>query len=605
MKTLTCSILLAIFSITAYAQVDLNDQLVAWYPLNGSAVDASGNGFTGIGANVTASQNRAGNAGQASDFNGTSSQIYIPGGFPNISLPITFSAWFNKDGDAADQLTAIFATGDSQTQYTGFFASFDDAGRFTLSYGDGGSPGESSRKGLMAVNGFIEDEWVHVVGIINSDTDMALFVNGQPALFDIVGTGGATMATSTFNGKIGNYGLGVNAAPYKGGMDDVRIYDRAINELEVLALYQESFVEQATADIMITELMVNPDVIQDNDGEWFEIVNAGDEDVDISGWTLRDDGFDFHIISPDNPFVIKPTQIRVFCIQDDQTLNGDLLCDYEYGGMIMDRFIDQVILEDTDNNVVDRVDYNRLGEFPALAGVSMFFTGGPDDDNNIGSFWELAFERTGNYQNDDCPECNELGSPGIIDNPLLPVELTAFDGLVDGTSVHLEWETGTELNNAGFEVQKKQADGVFTAVGWVAGNGTTAETVSYDFTVANLAPGNHIFRLKQVDFDGSFEFSDELLFTIESESGYYVGTPYPNPFNPTTRISFSVEQAQPVRVEVYDMLGRRVMTVFDAYLEAGQVADRPIDASALPGGTYIVRISGSSFQETRSIHLLK
>ena len=605
MKTLLCSFLLAISSLSAYAQVDLNDQLVAWYPFDGTVTDASGNGFDGQAANVASVANRSGEPGKALSFNGTNSQIFIPGGFSDLALPVSFAGWLNKSSAFPSSLTAVFSSSDSPTQYTGFFVSFDALGRVSMQYGDGGEPGVASRKGVSGISAFPEDQWVHVVATIISETEMALYIDGQPVPFDIIGEGGSAMVNSAFDAKFGNYELGVGASPFAGSMDDVRIYSRALNALEVLALYQESTTEPAEARIIISEIMVNPEVVQDNDGEWFEIVNAGEEAVDLSRWILRDDSDDYFVLSAFNPLVIEPAQIMVLCIEDNQVLNGDLVCDYRYGGMQLDRVIDQVILEDPDGNVIDRVDYNLEASFPAAAGVSMFFTGTADDDNNDASFWELAFERSGNYQNDVCALCNDLGSPGIVYNPFLPVELVAFDGLVDGTTVHLDWSTASETNNAGFEVQKKHASGDFATIGWEPGAGTTANAVSYRFSVANLAPGSHTFRLKQIDFDGSFELSDEVELSIESESGYFVGAPYPNPFNPTTRLSFSVDQAQPVRVEVFDMLGRRVMTVFDAHLEAGQVEDRPIDASALPGGTYIVRISGSSFQETRSIHLLK
>ena len=133
-----------------------------------------------------------------------------------------------------------------------------------------------------------------------------------------------------------------------------------------------------------------------------------------------------------------------------------------------------------------------------------------------------------------------------------PVELTRFEGVVNGSDAALMWQTASETNNAGFEVQMR-ADGVsdYHALEFVEGHGTTTEVQNYSYTVRNLDPGVYAFRLKQIDFDGAFEYSDEIEVTIGVPDTHLLTNAYPNPFNPQARFSLSVAQTQNVNVSAY------------------------------------------------------
>lgn len=194
----------------------------------------------------------------------------------------------------------------------------------------------------------------------------------------------------------------------------------------------------------------------------------------------------------------------------------------------------------------------------------------------------------------------------------LPVELVSFEATRDGTAVVLTWETASETNNAGFEVQ--HAAGVETRRGaslpweilaFIEGAGTTLESQSYTYRVEDLLAGRHLFRLKQIDFDGSFEYSPEVEVTVEVSRVYQLSPAYPNPFNPSTQLTLAVAREQHVRVEIFDVQGRRVARLYEGPLAAHTTFRFVFDAEGQPSGIYVIRIAGETFIDTRAVVLLK
>ncbi len=223
----------------------------------------------------------------------------------------------------------------------------------------------------------------------------------------------------------------------------------------------------------------------------------------------------------------------------------------------------------------------------------------------------------------------EGGTPNVADNTvslrsinafsrwtlagagLLPVELVAFEALVDGATVAMRWKTASESNNAGFEIQRRdgadeiEAVGAWETLGWIDGVGTTVTPQSYGFEVHDLAPGPHRFRLKQVDFDGTFAYSPEVEVAVELPEAYLLTAPYPNPFNPEAHLSLMVQRAQHVEVVAFDALGRAVRTLYAGRMEAGHAQALVFEASDLPTGIYFLRATGETFTTTRQAMLVK
>ncbi|MEM9998255.1 MAG: hypothetical protein AAF809_11190, partial [Bacteroidota bacterium] len=151
----------------------------------------------------------------------------------------------------------------------------------------------------------------------------------------------------------------------------------------------------------------------------------------------------------------------------------------------------------------------------------------------------------------------------------IPVELTRFDARLDGADMVLQWATSSETNNSGFEVQLRAPDAAdFAVVDFVPGAGTTAEAQTYAFRIADLAPGTYTLRLRQLDFDGRFEMLPEVEVAVEVVGTHWLTAAYPNPVRSEATVEFAVARSVPVRVEVYDVLGRPVQTLYDATPDA-------------------------------------
>jgi len=189
-------------------------------------------------------------------------------------------------------------------------------------------------------------------------------------------------------------------------------------------------------------------------------------------------------------------------------------------------------------------------------------------------------------------------------NNQLPVEWIEFSARKTNEGVTLLWKTASELNNAGFEVQRK-SNHKWNALGFVRGAGTTTDAQSYTF-IDRTASGKIQYRLKQIDFDGQFEYSNIIEVDAGLPTQFSLEQNYPNPFNPTTLLVYQIPISSEVKLEVYDMLGRKVATLVNAFMEAG-IHTYSFDASrfALTSGIYFYRIQAGGFVATKKMVLLK
>jgi len=193
----------------------------------------------------------------------------------------------------------------------------------------------------------------------------------------------------------------------------------------------------------------------------------------------------------------------------------------------------------------------------------------------------------------------------IIDyDAIVPVELTSFTASVNESEVVLSWTTATEVNNSGFNVERNSGNG-FETLGFVPGFGTTTESRSYSFTDADLHAGRYIYRLKQVDLDGSFEYSDEIAVEVITPLEFALGQNYPNPFNPSTVIEFSLpEDVNDVQLTIYDALGQKVAQLVNTSLQAGRYSYQ-WDARNVSTGMYIYELRTNKFVSIKKMMILK
>ena len=202
----------------------------------------------------------------------------------------------------------------------------------------------------------------------------------------------------------------------------------------------------------------------------------------------------------------------------------------------------------------------------------------------------------------------EIQPQNIIIDPL-PVELTSFNAKVIGKNILLIWQTATEINNYGFEVErmsnvKCQKSEQWTKLGFVDGNGNSNSPKDYLFEDKNPAGSGEIkYRLKQIDNNGQFKYSD-MVGVYYSLNDFQLFQNYPNPFNNSTTISWQQPTSEFISLKVYDVLGNEVTTLLNENMEGGKHIIN-FDASNLSSGIYIYKLQSIDFTQNKKITLLK
>ncbi len=188
----------------------------------------------------------------------------------------------------------------------------------------------------------------------------------------------------------------------------------------------------------------------------------------------------------------------------------------------------------------------------------------------------------------------------------LPVELISFYAETEGNNIKLVWETATELNNYGFEIEQKFETGNWKKIGFIFGHGNSNSPKHYSFINKNPGYGKSFYRLKQIDFDGAFDYSDSVeVSSIKLiQDTFILKQNYPNPFNPETVISYQLLEFSNVELRVYDILGNKVATLINEEKHPGSY-DIIFNASNYPSGVYYYQITIGKFSETRKMILLK
>jgi hypothetical protein len=192
---------------------------------------------------------------------------------------------------------------------------------------------------------------------------------------------------------------------------------------------------------------------------------------------------------------------------------------------------------------------------------------------------------------------------------ILPVELTSFEAVGTKNGVQLNWVTASETNNKGFEIERSVNKENYAAIGYVSGNGTTTQNSSYSFTDQGLNSGKYFYRLKQIDFNGMYEYSKvvEIEFTVPNE--FKLVQNYPNPFNPSTVLSFGLPVESDITLSVFNSLGELIEVVAQGKYQAGTHSVN-FQALNLTTGIYLYTLSaagsdGTNFTQTAKMLLIK
>ncbi len=193
-------------------------------------------------------------------------------------------------------------------------------------------------------------------------------------------------------------------------------------------------------------------------------------------------------------------------------------------------------------------------------------------------------------------QLNQRFDFAFTDSPL-PVELTTFQALVDGNTVVLTWHTTSEVQNLGFAIEHAYEEAPFHEIALVEGYGTTVEPQSYTYRHVVFEPGVHRFRLKQIDLDGTFTYSDEVEASVTTPGHAYLSA-YPNPATAHSKVAFILQRTAHVRVALYDVLGREVATLYEGQSIAGVLHRAALDFSGLTDGMYLVRLESADFVQS-------
>jgi hypothetical protein len=191
---------------------------------------------------------------------------------------------------------------------------------------------------------------------------------------------------------------------------------------------------------------------------------------------------------------------------------------------------------------------------------------------------------------------------------IVPVELSSFTAEnVDGEVV-LKWQTATETNNQGFEIERATSSTTpvqdWTKVSFVEGRGTTTGLTEYSYKDKITNPGNYVYRLKQIDFDGTYEYSQEIEVEVFSPTKFSLEQNYPNPFNPSTTIKFALPVDSRVKINVYNTVGQLVETLVDKELESGY-HEVNFNASRLASGVYLYQLQAKDYVSVKKMLLIK
>ena len=184
----------------------------------------------------------------------------------------------------------------------------------------------------------------------------------------------------------------------------------------------------------------------------------------------------------------------------------------------------------------------------------------------------------------------------------MPISLASFSYSVIGKDVKLSWATSEEINNSGFDVERKTLNGEWLKAGFVQGNNKPSQ---YEYTDKNLTTGKYQYRLKQIDFNGNYEYHNlDGIVDIGIPAKFDLSQNYPNPFNPVTNISYQVASSGLVKITVYDMLGKEVKTLVNEFKEPGYY-NTNFDAGNMNSGIYFYKMNAGNFTSVKKLVLIK
>ena len=327
----------------------------------------------------------------------------------------------------------------------------------------------------------------------------------------------------------------------------------------------------------------NADVGQSNQEE-VNIIEKGKN----YGWRCREGTEEYNTYGCDYPEYVDPIW------QYDHNQGCSVTGGHVYRGQNVPELIGKYIYGDYCQQTVWMLEYDGIS--PAtnqtlLTAPGRIVSFGVDQENEL---YALTFNPYNIY----------------IFAKVLPVELVSFSGQYRNNEVILNWKTATEVNNYGFEVQRQAGNreltvGKWKVVDFVEGSGNSSSPKFYSYIDTEIRNSSvYHYRLKQVDTDGSFTYSNEILVTAEPPNYFSLSQNYPNPFNPKTKIYYSIPGESLIEIKLYDVLGTEIATLVNGIKPTGRY-ELIFDASNISSGIYYYRMQSGSYFDIKKMVILK
>jgi len=192
---------------------------------------------------------------------------------------------------------------------------------------------------------------------------------------------------------------------------------------------------------------------------------------------------------------------------------------------------------------------------------------------------------------------------------IIPIELSSFSAIVVSDKINLMWTTLSETNNSGFQIERSPDGENFVSIAFVEGHGTSTIERNYQYIDDEVNAGVYYYRLRQIDFNGSYEYSDAVKVVIGVPDKFYLSQNYPNPFNPETEIKYQLPAASSVNIKVYNIIGQEIKTLFSGHQSAGYYSVKwngtNNQGMKVASGIYIYKMEAGSFIDIKKIVFLQ
>ena len=404
----------------------------------------------------------------------------------------------------------------------------------------------------------------------------------------------------------------------------------------IFVLSVRIFSQINRGDVLINSF--DPSVNGDYDKEFVVLVNRTDSPINLEGYEILCYDYEGHLQTHGYGYVyrfnvetiLQPYQFLLIAnISDVHGIIPDKLYDnyqIDFDGYLTLNKIHPV----QESDFLDIVKYSRVDTslysftgVPPNSGIDLSMPPVVHDSFGFrfpgsyltrlgisGDFNSLTYTNYGMFGEtvSDFSEISETNTDYIENSTSLPlpVELSSFSAtLLLNDDVRVSWRTETEVMNYGFNIERSTMESNWFNIGFVAGHGNSNIPYQYSFVDNNPKDGNVVYyRLKQIDTDGNFEYSKAISVEFGKADKFNLSQNFPNPFNPTTTINYEIKEKSNVKIDIYDAIGEKVKSLVNEIKKPG-IYSVKFDASDLPSGIYIYRVTAGGFTQTRKMIFLK